>query len=143
MSYISDNLLASEKVLYKIKFFWLYKLEVLLLAIAAFYFGTTFNGTAGFIIFLFGVYKYLIVVTTERAVTDIRILQKKGIIARTTEEIRYSNIETVSIHQSVVDRLLSTGTIKITGRGGIQIEIDLVDEPETVKKEIEKNWRIE
>jgi hypothetical protein len=64
--------------------------------------------------------------------------KKTGIVSRVTEEIKFDSIETVTVHQTVFERLLDTGTVCITGRGGIIINLSNLDDPLTVKKEIDK-----
>lgn len=137
MTYIRDTLAANENVLYHIKYFWLYKVETALYFLVAFVM-MFINFDAAFILICWAIYRYLLVITTERAVTNQRVIQKKGIISRNTEEIIFQNIETVTVHQTVMDRLLNTGTVTVTGRGGIQIEFGAIDDPLEVKKEIEK-----
>ena len=138
MSYIEQSLTANESVQYKILYFWLAQWEVWALFLMAFFVGIFFNEEAGLMIFIYAGYRHLVIKTTERAVTNIRIIQKKGIISRVTEEIKFDSIETVTVHQTVFERLLDTGTVCVTGRGGISINLDNLDNPLTVKNEIDK-----
>ena|SRR5208282_2443794 len=57
-------------------------------------------------------------ITTEIAVTDRRIIYKRGWISRHTEEMNISKVETVDVNQSILGRLLGYGTIRIRGIGG-------------------------
>jgi uncharacterized membrane protein YdbT with pleckstrin-like domain len=57
-------------------------------------------------------------VTTEIVVTDKRIIHKTGWIARRTEEINISKVETVDVTQGVSDRIMDSGTVLIRGIGG-------------------------
>jgi uncharacterized membrane protein YdbT with pleckstrin-like domain len=57
-------------------------------------------------------------VTTEIVVTDKRIIHKTGWIARHTEEINISKVETVDVSQGVVGRIFDFGTVVIRGIGG-------------------------
>jgi uncharacterized membrane protein YdbT with pleckstrin-like domain len=138
MTYIEQGLTANENILYKISYFWLARWEVWALFIMSFFIGAFFNEEAGLIIFVYAGYRHLVIKTTERAVTNVRIIQKKGIVSRTTEEIKFDSIETVTVHQSIIERLLDTGTVCVTGRGGISINLSNLDDPLTVKKEIDK-----
>lgn len=138
MTYIEQSLTANESILYKISYFWLARWEVWALFVMSVFIGAFFNEEAGLIIFVYAGYRHLVIKTTERAVTNVRIIQKKGIISRVTEEIKFDSIETVTVHQTIFERLLDTGTVCITGRGGIYINLSNLDEPLTVKKEIDK-----
>jgi uncharacterized membrane protein YdbT with pleckstrin-like domain len=57
-------------------------------------------------------------VTTEIVVTDKRVIHKVGWIARHTEEINVSKVETVDVTQGVLERVLGSGTVLIRGIGG-------------------------
>ncbi len=55
---------------------------------------------------------------TEFAVTNRRVISKRGFIWRETEEMNMDKVETVDIDQTVLGRLLDYGTIKVMGTGG-------------------------
>jgi uncharacterized membrane protein YdbT with pleckstrin-like domain len=57
-------------------------------------------------------------VTTEIVVTDRRVIHKRGVISRHTEEMNVSKVETVDVDQSLGARLLGYGTVTIRGTGG-------------------------
>ena len=57
-------------------------------------------------------------VTTEIVVTDKRVIHKVGWIARHTEEINVTKVETVDVTQGIAGRLLGSGTVLIRGIGG-------------------------
>jgi Na+/proline symporter len=56
--------------------------------------------------------------TTEIIVTDRRIILKRHWVAVATREINISKIETVDIRQSVIDRLVGSGSLLVVGVGG-------------------------
>jgi uncharacterized membrane protein YdbT with pleckstrin-like domain len=56
--------------------------------------------------------------TTEIVVTDKRIIHKVGWIARRTEEMNITKVETVDVTQGVSDRVFDSGTVLIRGIGG-------------------------
>jgi uncharacterized membrane protein YdbT with pleckstrin-like domain len=57
-------------------------------------------------------------VTTELVVTDKRVIHKVGWIARQTEEINITKVETVDVNQGVLGRVLGFGEVLIKGVGG-------------------------
>ncbi|MGH7043843.1 MAG: PH domain-containing protein [Acetobacteraceae bacterium] len=57
-------------------------------------------------------------VTTEIVVTDKRVIYKVGWIARRTEEMSVTKVETVDVNQGIAGRILGFGTILIRGTGG-------------------------
>jgi uncharacterized membrane protein YdbT with pleckstrin-like domain len=56
--------------------------------------------------------------TTELAVTDQRVIYKRGIFARHTIEMNRSKVESVDVDQSLLGRIFGYGTIVVRGTGG-------------------------
>jgi uncharacterized membrane protein YdbT with pleckstrin-like domain len=54
---------------------------------------------------------------TEIAVTNRRVIYKKGFIRRQTNEMNMDKVESVRIDQSVLGRMLGYGTVTILGTG--------------------------
>lgn len=55
---------------------------------------------------------------TEIAVTNHRVIYKRGLLSRHTLEMNVSKIETVDVEQSLGGRLFSYGNVTIRGTGG-------------------------
>jgi uncharacterized membrane protein YdbT with pleckstrin-like domain len=55
--------------------------------------------------------------TTEVAVTDKRIIYKRGFISRYTIEMHLDKVESVDVDQSILGRILGYGDITIRGVG--------------------------
>lgn len=58
----------------------------------------------------------------EYAVTDRRIVFRRGVIRRVVREISVTGVEGVDLSQTVLGRLLGYGTVWVRGRGGIVVE---------------------
>jgi len=54
---------------------------------------------------------------TEIAVTNRRIIYKKGLVRRQTNEMNMDKIESVQIDQSILGRMLDYGDVKLLGTG--------------------------
>ena len=54
---------------------------------------------------------------TEIAVTNRRIIYKKGLIRRQTNEMNMDKVESVQIDQSILGRMLDYGDVTILGTG--------------------------
>lgn len=89
------------------------------------------------ITWLLAIYEFLRLKYTEQGLTNKRIILKTGIISRKTQEMKLKAIETVEINQSIIGRIFGFGTIKITGRGISDFLFKLIDDPMTVKRQIE------
>ncbi len=55
--------------------------------------------------------------TTEIAVTDRRVIYKRGFINRHTIEMNMDKVASVDVDQSVLGRLLNYGTVTVQGTG--------------------------
>lgn len=54
---------------------------------------------------------------TEIAITDRRVIYKKGLIRRQTNEMNMDKVESVQIDQSILGRILDYGDVTILGTG--------------------------
>lgn len=136
MSYVDRALHTTETVQFKAKFFWIERWTVYYYYLLGIVLTLWF---VGFLILIYAAYRHLLIICTERAVTDRRIIQKHGIISVSTEEMALSSVETVTIHQSIFERIFGGGTVSITGRGGGRINLYSVDDPLIIKKIIESS----
>src|ERR1035437_8993632 len=93
--------------------------------------------------FLLGLFFFahlmIIKATTEIAVTNERVIYKKGLIARHVGELGVDRIEGVSVSQGVWGRIWGYGTIIIRGMGvGEVILPALIEEPISFRKAIQE-----
>ena len=78
-----------------------------------------------------------------RTVTSRRIIFKQGFLSRSTNELKLSAIEAITVEQSIWGRILRVGTLNIIGRGdGNKLRFVSVGRPIRTKHAIESiNWR--
>lgn len=129
MGYIRDSLSAGEEVKELFKLHWVSKVPMVIWIILAI-------PTVG-ITLLLALWEWLKLRTIEQGVTNKRVILKKGIVSRKTEEMKLSSIETVEIVQGVVGRIFGFGTVKVTGRGISDLVFRKIDDPMDVKRKIE------
>ncbi len=67
--------------------------------------------------------------TTELAVTDQRVILKRGVIARHTIEMNRSKVESVDVDQSVLGRIFGYGTVLVRGTGGSLEPMQSISDP--------------
>ena len=72
---------------------------------------------------------------TELAVTSKRVIAKTGLIQRNTVELNHSKVESFSVHQSILGRILGYGDVVVNGTGGIGTPINRVSKPIQFRKE--------
>src|SRR5476649_1093068 len=133
MSYVRSVLQPNEKILIIGKLHWILYVPALLallvvitLAVAKYKFedGRTLHYLFLVAITLFGgitvvclVRAWFVRWITEFAVTDRRVIYKRGFITRHTAEMNMEKIESVDVDQSVMGRMLGYGTIHVLGTG--------------------------
>ena len=74
--------------------------------------------------------------STEIAVTDRRVIYKRGMISRRSVEMNVSKIETVDVEQGPLARLLNYGDVIIRGTGGTFEPLRTVAAPITLRNSI-------
>jgi uncharacterized membrane protein YdbT with pleckstrin-like domain len=67
--------------------------------------------------------------TTEIAVTDRRIILKRGLIRRHTVEMNMQKVESVDVDQTLVGRVFNYGTVTIRGTGSSFETLRMIDAP--------------
>jgi len=73
---------------------------------------------------------------TELAVTNHRVIYKRGFLRRYTVEMNMDKVETVDVIQSIMGRLLGYGTIRVRGTGqGIE-DLSRVADPVGIRNAI-------
>jgi len=153
MGYIDKTLTEGETIISSSIFHWWflarYPIYCLLVVIFGYYItsisddGGDFYGYA-LIIFspiitlLFLLFAWIAKKTTEQVLTNKRVFLKTGLIRRDTDELKKEKVETISIKQSIVGRILNFGDVEFTGTGGINIKFTYVKDPTYVKRQYEQ-----
>jgi len=129
MSYIEQSLSTGEKIEGLFKLHWIAWIPMIIwLILALLTFGLTL---------VIAIYEFLRLKFLEQGVTNKRVILKRGIISRKTEEVKLTSIETVEINQGIFGRIFGFGTVKVTGRGISDLIFKGIDNPMSVKREIE------
>jgi uncharacterized membrane protein YdbT with pleckstrin-like domain len=129
MGYIQDSLSNGEEVRDLFKLHWFAKIWMILWIVLAI-------PTIG-ITLLFALWEWLKLRSIEQGVTNKRVILKRGIISRKTEEMKITSIETVEIIQGVMGRIFGYGDVKVTGRGISDLLFKKINDPMDVKRKIE------
>lgn len=132
MSYIEDNLLPNEKILLRANIHAaVFVIPVVLLSMLScavlFWLSTwEISPWVVFVIILFLLWQIIppiarvtiAFITTEFAVTNQRIIAKRGWIRRRTTEILLQKVESIKIDQGLLGRLFGYGKLEVVGTGG-------------------------
>lgn len=129
MSYVERVLQPGEQVRHISSIHWILYwpgVAVALLAVAAYWFGETrwlpraWQYTAyalALVAVVLLVKEWLQWWITEIAVTNRRVIYKRGLIRLQTNEMNMDKVESVQVNQSVLGRMFDFGTVKILGTG--------------------------
>ena len=141
MGYVERHLLPDERVLYKTRLHWILLLKpTLLLAASLITVGWSWRtdapravlyvgAVAGVVGLLWGLVRYIEMMTSEFAVTSVRLILKVGLIARYTTELLISKVESIGVAQSLVGRVIDFGDLTVTGTGGAREVFRRVKDP--------------
>ena len=135
MSYIDNNLMRGETVVYKAEIHWFIFLPGLVVAAIGFLMMAAGGeaGVFGGLLLLVGVVLILKAaitkVTTELAVTSKRVIAKVGLIRRNTMELNHSKVESLNVNQGIFGRIFGYDTIVVNGTGGGATPVPGIDNP--------------
>jgi Bacterial PH domain len=68
-------------------------------------------------------------VSTELAVTDRRVIFKRGLVRRHTVEMNMDKVESVDVDQSILGRIFNYGDVTVRGTGASIEPLRLIDDP--------------
>jgi uncharacterized membrane protein YdbT with pleckstrin-like domain len=150
MRYIEKVLLPGEQVIYETGLHWLvygravavFAVAVVLAVASAYAPSDSANlvlvlaGMAALVGLLFFLAAAIRRASTELAITDQRVVFKRGIMARHTIEMNRSKVESVDVDQSLLGRLLGYGTVQLRGTGGSLEPMDAISDPLTFRSHI-------
>ena len=121
MSYIESTISENEKIIHVAEYHWTHTFAAWLWLL---FLGVLVIGVIMF--FKLMIEKW----TTERALTNARLIKKVGWISRSTEEIRLNRIEEVNLDQSFLGRVFGYGDVTVAGVGQNSIKLNKIDDPE-------------
>lgn len=95
-----------------------------------------------FMVFAMGLMRYahmmIIKATTEIAITNKRLIYKRGLIARYVGEINIDRIEGVNVLQGVWGRILNYGRVMVRGMGVGEVVLPSIEDPIKFRRKIER-----
>jgi uncharacterized membrane protein YdbT with pleckstrin-like domain len=149
MSRARKRLLPGEVIAYATKVHWnvliIPALLVLVVALPAVYgyfalafklkIALLFIALAPCVLFLIGVVKRN---ATEFAVTNQRVIIDLGVLSSTSFEILLSKIESITIHQTLIGKLLNFGLLEVGGTGGTKEKFSNIQNPMEFRRQVQE-----
>jgi len=127
MSYVNSVLQPGERVIMIGHLHWIVYWQAIVFLVLAIVTAVS-AGAFPFLMFVAAAFAGLCVASfcyawfrrwiTEIAVTDRRIIYKRGFITRHTEEMNMDKVTSVDVDQSILGRMLDYGTVHVIGMGG-------------------------
>ena len=129
MSYVERVLQPGEQVRHISSIHWILYwpgVAVALLAVAAYWFGETrwLPRAWQYTAYALALVAVVLLVKewcqwwiTEIAVTNRRVIYKRGLIRLQTNEMNMDKVESVQVNQSILGRMFDFGTVRILGTG--------------------------
>ena len=148
MGYIEENLVPGETVLAKAKLHWggfVWPLTNVALGFLLVILPLASDDLAalsciGWILFLAGLLvtarTAVSFFTTEFGLTDRRVIAKTGALRRESIEILLGKVESISVKQPIVGRLLGYGTIVVVGTGGTKQKFPNIADPMELRRRV-------
>jgi uncharacterized membrane protein YdbT with pleckstrin-like domain len=140
MSYVDKILEPGETVLYRTTISWTVYAQGLYVGLAALACACgAFDLSIGWLYPVAGALALIALVvlgfahvrraSTEIAVTDKRIIFKRGLIRRHTVEMNMQKVESVDVDQTLLGRLFNYGDVTVRGVGSTFERLDFIDAP--------------
>ena len=138
MSYLDSVLQPGEKILHRTTVSWtLFIPGIALLILAIIAYSALPSGLwANAVLIIIGLPALFLLArawftrwTTEIAVTNSRVILKRGFIRRHTIEMNMDKVESVDVDQSLLGRIFNYGNITVRGTGSSFEPLRMIDHP--------------
>jgi len=150
VGYVERHLLPDERVLYKTRLHWVLYLKAMLLTLVGIVLAIILAQVAdppwawyvGVGVAVIGILWWLVrwveLRTSEFAVTSMRLIFKVGLVARYTTELLLAKVESISVTQGLLGRMLNYGDLIVTGTGGAREVFARVHDPVGFRNEVQR-----
>lgn len=162
MTYLEETLFSGEELVHVGKFHWIYDfrafswliLPALLGGAIAFYAPPLIGqympvnleakyvaGGTALVMTLYGFMRFLVMMlrkrATEMVVTNRRLIFKRGVVARRSDEVNIDRIEGCNVYQSFWGRIFGYGVVVVRGMGIGEIILPTMDNPLQFRRSID------
>ena len=144
MSYIENNLMNGESIVYRTKLHWIVFLwPIIWFVVAIIFFSSGSDAAAAgglfmLIAILTGVASFISFKTSEFGITNKRVIVKVGFIRRNSIEVLLNKVEGIQVNQGILGRILGFGSITISGTGGTKDPFHKIDTPLAFRKKAQE-----
>ena len=141
MSYVEENLMNGEQIMYQTRLHWrFYTWPIALGVFGLFMLLGSVGAGLGLLLLaaVAGAVVYIALRSAEFAVTNKRVIMKVGWLNRRSLELLLSKIESISVEQGLSGKLWGYGTIIISGTGGSHEPFKNIAHPLEFRKQVQE-----
>ncbi len=144
MSYIDNNLMTGENVIYRTRLHWIVFIWPAIWFVVAMMLisGSSSSATAGGLFILIaiiaGISAFISYATSEFGITNKRVIVKVGFIRRNSIEVLLNKVEGIQVNQGVWGRIFGFGSIIVSGTGGTKDPFHKIDAPLEFRKKVQE-----
>lgn len=144
MSYIDNNLLPDERIIFRTKkhlIIFFYPAVLAILSIFAFKYMhgneilSMVEWVPSIIVLLIWAHVGLDYWMSEYAVTNKRVMMREGFFFRHRNELRINTVSQVNVDQTIIGAMLNYGTVSLNAFGAFDA-YPLIDDPFTFQKSV-------
>jgi uncharacterized membrane protein YdbT with pleckstrin-like domain len=150
VGYVERHLLPDERVAYKTRLHWILFGKPVVVTLVGIGLAVVLSwipdpawlwyvgaGVAALGV-LWWLVRWIEVMTSEFAVTSMRLIFKVGLVARYTAELLLNKVESISVTQGLLGRMLNYGDLTVTGTGGVREVFSRVHDPVGFRNEVQR-----
>jgi len=147
MSYIEQSLGRNEQLVYRAHFPWLYGAaawSLLLLSVLAALAANAYAYPAWlpWALIACGVLLFVAIKlpmwAQQIAVTSERLIHRRGLLRRSTEELQLRAVEEVRLEQSILGRIFDYGQVIVCGTGIEDVRLPTLAEPVRLRRKLQE-----
>jgi len=141
VGYVQSVLLPGERVAYRAQLHWAAYWRTLVLSLFGALFllaGDPVSAMTALVLFVLAAFVTIDPWTTEIAITNHRVILKRGYIRRGTVEINLDKVACAVVRQSILGRILNFGTVIVRGTSGSASPLAYVDAPLALQRALRR-----
>ena len=141
MGYVSDSLGPDEQIVHQAHLHWFVYARPVMALIVALGITVALPQIGALLVLAAAIWlgvAYILSRATELAVTTRKVVGKWGLIARSTIEQRLEKVDSISVDQSLVGRIVNYGDVTIHGTGISSTPVKMIADPLTFRRKVEQ-----
>ena len=141
MSYVGDSLGPGETIVHEATIHWIvyfWPIVAVIVGLAATVFAWPYGLAVLAAAALWLLEAWFLSRTTELAVTSRKVVAKWGLVARSTIEQRLEKVDSISVDQTFLGRVLNFGNVTVHGTGINATPIKMIADPLVFRRKVEQ-----